>query len=394
MNKHYFSDITDLFLRVKKEENIPIDAKAKESIKTMLHKKINEMKNADTYENLEPLGGKQSFWATWKRQLIGVPASLVAVMVIVFAMSSLQPTIPKDDFSPRQDEPTPPATEEAVEEHVFDRPLVKTAHNPETTASEERQGDRSLNREERPRETNVPTETPVTYEDTRQEESSLFDDIPYTAGQTFILQTTEDETAHEDTDAQETEQTDQPEQTTEEQATDIQTEADDNTESDAETSTDGEQDIQTEDITNKSVQESPESQETQETQEPQDSLEADIPLDTVTEIQDTLEPQEPTLDVLDDSIAAQVKQPVQTAYPVYVYKDESLEESPAFSKEKLAKLTKSKTPDLVSVYYVESNRVVVEIEENDITKWYLFDNVDGTWTISKYEKFITKDVVK
>ncbi|MBD3157027.1 hypothetical protein GF369_04345 [Candidatus Peregrinibacteria bacterium] len=380
MNKHYFSDITDLFLKVKQEENIPIDANAKESIKAMLRKQINEMKDADTYKNLEPLGGKQSFWTTWKRQLIGVPASLVAVMVIVFAMSSLQPSVPKDDFSPRQSEPAPQATEEAVEKHVFDRPLVKTAQKPETKQLENQQEDRSLNKKDRAEATVVSYETPVAKEDNKQEESSLFDDIQYNTGQTFILQTNEDEDVYEETEKQ---QETQPRQTEE----DPEPEPDMDTDVEAETKpdTNTEQDVQTENIVNIAVQESP---------EPLDSLEADIPPDTVTEIQDVQEPLEPTLDAIDESRATQVKQPALTAYPVYVYKDKNLEESPAFSKEKLAKLTKSYTPDLVSVYYVENNQVVVEIEENDITKWYLFDNIDGTWTISKYEKFITKDVVK
>lgn len=354
MNKHYFSDITDLFLKVKKEENIPIDANAKESIKKMLHAKINKMKAADTYEKLEPVGGKQSFWTTWKRQLIGVPASLVAVMVIVFAMSSLQPSIPKDDFSPRQTE-TSTTMEEVQKEQAFDRPLVKTAQKPDTSKQEDRQSDRSLNKTDK--EEQIIVTPPV-----EEEEKPFIDEIQYTAGQTFILQTPEE------------------------------------TETEPETGPDPEPET--------AVKKNDAKEDTA----TQDSLDADVPPDTAqpteaqpikesTDVQETQEQQEvqetqTTETILDQTVSIQVNQPALTAYPVYVYKDKSLEESPAFSEEKLAKLTKSKTPDLISVYYVENNQVVVEIEENRVTKWYLFDNIDGTWTISKYEKFITKDVVK
>ena len=355
MNKHYFSDITDLFLKVKKEENITIDANAKESIKKMLHAKINKMKAADTYEKLEPIGGKQSFWTTWKRQLIGVPASLVAVMVIVFAMSSLQPSIPKDDFSPRQTE-TSTTTKEVQKEQAFDRPLVKTAQKPDTSKQEDRQSDRSLNKTDK--EEQIIVTPPV-----EEEEKPFIDEIQYTAGQTFILQTPEE------------------------------------TEPEPEPSVEQAQEIKPETAVKKN--------DAKEDTTTQDSLDADVPLDTTqpteaqpikesTDVQETQEVQETqkTETILDQTVSTQVNQPAITAYPVYVYKDKSLEESPAFSEEKLAKLTKSKTPDLISVYYVENNQVVVEIEENGVTKWYLFDNIDGTWTISKYEKFITKDVVK
>jgi hypothetical protein len=356
MNKHYFSDITDLFLKVKKEENIPIDANAKESIKKMLHAKINKMKAANTYEKLEPIGGKQSFWTTWKRQLIGVPASLVAVMVIVFAMSSLQPSIPKDDFSPRQTE-TSTTTEEVQKEQAFDRPLVKTAQKPDTPKQEDRQSDRSLNKTEK--EEQIIVAPPV-----EEEEKLFIDEIQYTAGQTFILQTPEET---------------EPEPETE-----------------TETSIGQAQEIKPETAVNKN--------DAKEDTTTQDSLDANVPLDTAREqetqvsqeVQEQQEVQETqtTETPLDQTLSTQVNQTAITAYPVYVYKDKSLKESPAFSEEKLAKLTKSKTPDLISVYYVENNQVVVEIEENRVTKWYLFDNIDGTWTISKYEKFITKDVIK
>lgn len=350
MNKHYFSDITDLFLKVKQEENIPIDANAKQSIKNMLLSKINEMKAADTYDELEPIGKKQSFWTTWKRQLIGVPASLVAVMAIVFAMSSLQPSIPKDDFSPRQNETstTPDKVREIQEEQEFDRPLVKTAKKPNTDDQEEARTDRSLN-------TKKEDTAVVSYEEKPEEKQSLIDDIPYTAGQTFILQTPEDQESQAKQEA-ESEVKSEPIQETEEPKNETVTQ-----EKEPETTV----------------------QETTITQDLQD-----------TEISpNTVEPQE-TQTIIDQTVSTQLQQEPLTAYPVYVYKDKSLEKAPAFSEEKLSKLTKSDTPDLVSVYYVEKNQVVVEIEENNITKWYLFDNIDGTWTISKYEKFITEDVVK
>ncbi len=96
--------------------------------------------------------------------------------------------------------------------------------------------------------------------------------------------------------------------------------------------------------------------------------------------------------VLSPEVNAQLNTAV--SFPTYIYQDEELETQPAFSEEKLAKLTRSKTPESVTVYYVKDDQVVVEIEEEGVIKWYLFDDIDGTWTISRYEKYITDSVVK
>lgn len=367
MNKNYFSDITDLFLKVKKEENIQIDESAKAQIKQMLQSKIREIK----FKTTESQGPKQSFWNTWKTQLVGVPASLAALALVVYAATNLSVSIPKEDFSPPRNTDTA-VNQETQEESSqvkseFDRPLVKTAEG--TLAidfSKDEKETRALNKvPEKTTEVQIPSQptTKGEQKNTFQVPKIEIDDSP-----TLIL------------DEKEPEVTDNP-KVEEEQKTVVEP-------------------------VNKPEPEEivTETQETQESQVPiiqptriedptavgikTDSLDldADIPLDEAKTISTGGGAVTST-----ESIAP-IKEDNQ--FPVYVYKDEALKSNPSFSKEKLAKLTRSKTPESVTVYYVTDNQVVVEIEESGITKWYLFDNVSGTWTISRYEKYVTDSVVK
>lgn len=87
----YFSDITDLFLTAKKAENIELNPHSKAAIREMISYKIEQLKKgADS----KP---EESFWSKWKKQLIGVPASILAVFVIVFALQNSQISIPQEN---------------------------------------------------------------------------------------------------------------------------------------------------------------------------------------------------------------------------------------------------------------------------------------------------------
>ncbi len=336
MIKNYFSDITDLFLKVKNEENIRIDETAKAEIRSLLVSKIATMKSPDTSETEN---AKPSFWSTWKYQLFGVPASVFALVLITFAASNLKISMPKEDFSPINTQPEKNAVVESITEKEKDRPLVKTAQKLVIDYGEQPREERSLNRistvEEEPVKVTPEIKIPET---------------EYSNNQILVLN--EPEEKQEETVKTEVEP---------EKIAIIATTA---------------------------------------TKTP--SLEEDIPLDEPEKIAEPVA--EPVIVAVSNTdpilTTTQVAAPVtsltteKSDYPVYVYKDEELKTQPAFTEEKLAKLTRSKTPESITVYYVEDKHVVVEIEENEVTKWYLFDNIEGEWTLSKYEKFITEDVVK
>ncbi len=95
MNENsYFSDITEFFLKAKKAENIEVNPHSKAAIREMISYKIEQLKKvADS----KP---EESFWSKWKKTLIGVPASILAVFVIVFALQNNQIAVPQEDFSP------------------------------------------------------------------------------------------------------------------------------------------------------------------------------------------------------------------------------------------------------------------------------------------------------
>lgn len=370
MNKNYFSDITDLFLKVKKEENIQIDESAKANIRKMLQAKIGEMKAGDTYEKLEPLAPEKSFWSMWKNQLIGVPASLAAIALVVYAASNINVSIPKEDFSPKRDTQTnitQVEPEETTQTTEFDRPLVKTAEGTLVIDySEDEREARSLNQIK-----SIPKETTT--------EKVVFEtpEIDYSDQATFIL------------DEKEEDSKEPVEEEIKEQEDSVKEEESKNEPEKNEAELEAEEILPITETT--TVQEEAEEniKEPEERVTITDSLDADIPLD---EAERTTAIIDATQDIVTANNIAELAEPAY--FPVYTYKDEDLKKEAAFTEEKLAKLTRSKTPESVTVYYVEDRQVVVEIEEKGITKWYLFDNVDGTWTISRYEKYVTESVVE
>lgn len=355
MSKNYFSDITDLFLKIKQEENIQIDENAKAQIKQMLQAKISEMKHENTPAQDTP---KQPFWSTWRYQLVGVPASLFAVVLVVFAMTNLNVSIPKEDFSPTREGQT-----QTVETPlVNDRPLVKTAPGPPVIDFSEEQ--RSLNQIPTTKESSKPTPEPLS-QPAKPVEKSTFEmpKIECNGSSVLVLSEPLSATPTEEETAEKVDNNtpiiNKPVKTPKE-------------------------------VVEKTVEktENPEAQEII-----PDSLDTDIPAETTKPEVVEKEPTRTPLETISPEVISTIsKEKLQ--YPIYVYQNDDLKSQPAFTEEKLLKLTSSKTPDIVTLYYVADNQVVVEVEEGDIIKWYLFDNINGTWTISRYEKFVTESVVK
>jgi len=247
MIKNYFSDITDLFLQVKKEENIQIDKTAKEQIKQMLQKKING--NLNVQKGTQQSRLETSFLSTWKYQLLGIPASVFAFILVVFAVTNLNVSIKKENFTPVMESSQPaPAIE------YDDKPLIKTAPKPRNNKIDTKLNDKT---------------------------------------QKITIQPT-------------------------------------------------------------------------------------IPLSAPIEI----------LKNRNEELAEKPN------YSLYTYTNPNLKSKSTFGEKNISKLIKSTTPDSVSVYYANDNQVVVEIENAGTTKWYLFKKIKGIWTISKYEKFPTKSVIK
>jgi len=117
MDKNYFSDITDLFIKAKKAEKIDVNPHSKAAIREMLAYKVDEMKQAD-------MTPEKGFFAKWKYQLVGVPASLFAVFMVVFAFQNLAIIMPKEDFAPEATEGSSMEQSEA-EINIFGEPEIK-----------------------------------------------------------------------------------------------------------------------------------------------------------------------------------------------------------------------------------------------------------------------------
>lgn len=121
MDKNYFSDITELFIKAKNAENIPVNPHSKAAIREMLAYKVDQIKTS------EPKAG---FFSKWKYQLMGVPASIFAIFLVVFAYQNLQISIPKEDFAPRANEVSSMEQSEAEtdmsdESEIKDTPVIE-----------------------------------------------------------------------------------------------------------------------------------------------------------------------------------------------------------------------------------------------------------------------------
>ena len=349
---HYFSDITELFLKAKEEENIEPNPHTKATVREMLVYKINEMKAAPA--------PRENFFNKWKFQLIGVPASLFGLVLIVFAATNLKFTIPKEDFTPTTEKAPAQEVEMIIEkpqqEPEKDRPIVKTAVKPDLSETPSRtlkklpvvstRGGEEVVVEEPVEETTVKTVFKP-----KIEEPTLT---------TPILIITPEE----------------PEESLD-------------------------QDIPTEPVVEEpAIEEEPIEIPTKPILIDPPKIDTPEPLlaEPITTPPITTAPLAEKALVVDYTENAQefvekVEMQEET-YDVFYYRDSELLKEPIFDKEQIIKLTGASDPSAVNVYYTEEKQVVVEVKENGTSKWYLFANVNDIWTIQKYEKQTLRNVVK
>lgn len=448
-NSNYFGDVSQFFLRAKKEENFVLDAKIKNSVREKLSLKINEIKNPvseKTQEEVQPVSNysdytikriveeatvKRDFWSIWKRQLISVPASLAALTLIVFAANNFNFTLqPKETFLPKTEKTSDLAASlldtKAPEENTADSAMIADAINKQPEANnpdilvldigsmgENSSGEtRSLNKYQ-PAE-NIQTSSGAASQPTNQQN------------------TADNQTASDTTQTQSEYQT-QP-QTNTETSTAADSNVDSQTEENINRTTT--QNVQTENIASNQTIASQDQTGTQTTQ-PQIASETaetsstqtaslnvtdntlNTNLSTDNQLPDynltlpeTETPATPAIDEIINNNPAIIVNPdlikstttitalseyqknagvyINTdknkLYSVNYYKASSLTREPIFDKMILTDLTANKTPSAVNVYYLSGTRVLVEVVENGIKKLFLYEQRDGAWTVIKYEK--------
>lgn len=392
--KDYFDDITELFLEAKKEEQIEVNPQVENAVREMLKYKISLLKGPGklTPDRPDIFG----FFRKWKYQLIGLPASLIALIFIVFAASNLQFAIPKEDLVTQKttpaeaDEPYTLQAELADEEvdvAEADRALLRTVKKSDVKPLTIDINDlgkinsRALNKIQQS-ETGTETEsaTPAVPESKELLSSGTiidYNDID------FVISKPEPVTAKKIADEESAEVL--PEDTASEESPD---EEDDLPETQPEPEAD--EITPTELIQEEEPIAQPDENISEEAPSPTGEFTASLMIAVLPAEEQTLKriytQQEQTF----------VKAVEEEAYPVYYYRDSSITTVPSFDESILKNIAIKTQPSSMTVYYTSDDNVVVELQlEGDTTvKWYLFSRVNGAWTIQKYEKEILNDVVK
>lgn len=313
MDNNYFSDITELFIKAKKAENIHVSPHSKATIREMLAYKIDEMKIAEE----APQG---SFFNKWKFQLMGVPASLFAVFLVVFAFQNLQVTMPgaTEGSSLERNEVQTEATaevsgtSEASEAIVKDIPVIEEA---DAEISDEAIVE-DIPSIQKPELLTIDYSTPKTgggdlsstYNPTT--ETTQPDVAPYVVPVTLIAPTK------------------QPTQETPTTTNDV---------------------VDT-------------------TYKPLPVPEVDVK---------KIEP-EAINDMMDSEIL--LPNPDES---INEFRDPFNPLVPEFDTEALNTIEKTDTLDNVNVHYLNKDQAAVEIIEPDSTRWYLFEAIDGKWTVTQ-----------
>ncbi len=316
MDNNYFSDITELFIKAKKAENIDVSPHSKATIREMLAYKIDEMKIAEE----APQG---SFFSKWKFQLMGVPASLFAVFLVVFAFQNLQVTMPgatEGSSLERSEAQTEVTTEvsgtsEASEAVVEDIPVIEEVNEPAPIQkpelltidySQPKTGGGDL-----PPTYNPPTET------TQPDVAPYV--APYVAPITPVKQPNDSPPSAPTT-------------------------------------------------TNEYIMISETLDDVDTTYKPLPVPEVDVKKIEPEAINDMMDSEIPLLNP--DEGINEFRDPFNPLVP-------------EFDTEVLNTIEKTDTLDNVNVHYLNKDQAAVEIIEPDSTRWYLFETVDGKWTVTQ-----------
>lgn len=366
MDKNYFSDITELFIKAKQAEKIEVNPHSKAAIREMLAYKVDEMKAAE-----EAPGG--NFFNKWKFQLMGVPASVFAVFLLVFAFQNLQITMPKEDFAPgategssmERSEAEIPGTSEASEAEpeildkpgISDKPEIKDIPIIEEVANEPKPEPELMVIDYG--ETAQPTTTtqpktgggPVYTAPAYTPPTETVEEAVYVAPiqQPAIVESTQSSDDSADTytppTTSYTPQTSEP-------TYDIYTPTTSNgyTLIDLDVDT-----VQTPNLI----------------PVPQvDAPQYEINPDTVNNMMDggILLPQ--TDEPSDEGNVNEFRDPFNPLVP-------------EFDTEALNTIEKPDTLSNVNVHYLNRDQAAVEVVDDDTTRWYMFETIDGTWTVTQ-----------
>jgi len=349
-NSNYFGDISQFFLKAKRQEKIELDPEIKNRIKSSLELKIQDLK----YQPIEPIEEpmpverinpveKVSFWHTWRYQFIGVPASLFALLLIVFAANNFK--FPLSPTKTIEDKPTISATPEKTTEKI-------EKSKPELLVLDiNDMGKRTLNEfaETTTQKSQPSTTVKTTPAVTTSAPSTTSADTPVANSQA-----TQDSKIDQQTGQTETE--------TEDAALPAE---------------------QTQDSLSEPVEEEQLPEETNDVQP--ENIVPETPQVTPEETTPAPSTFSKTYDdqVLSLSKNVLLKKIKEDGCFVSYYGTSSLSE-PVFDKSIIKELISGKSASTVNVYYTDATHATVEITDGRATKYYSYEQKGLEWTVTKF----------
>lgn len=349
MDKNYFSDITELFIKAKKAENIEVNPHSKAAIREMLAYKVDQLKTSKPAET--------GFFAKWKYQLVGVPASIFAVVMVAYAFQNLQISMPKEDFAPTE------SNESLTSESIFgeseiqvetamtesDTPVIKDIEKPKPELMVIDYGESAP----KPQPTYVSKPAPVvqpvtetalvkTAEPQVTETAKVVDAAPAVVKKTptYI----------------------EPQPTTTKPGI----------------STGGAFSVYTPPSTTDN------SGYTMISNDLDKEIEATsiVPLPEIDIPQNKIEPME-VQNMMEGSIQLTPLDSTSETGTINEYRQPFIPQASDFNTDALNAIEKPDSLSNVNVHYLNKSQAAVEVIENDTTRWYMFENIEGTWKITQ-----------
>ncbi len=392
-DKHYFSDITELFLRAKKEEQIEVNPQIKNAVREMLKYKISEIKGTKNIAQDKP--DIFGFFRKWRYQLVAVPASLATLIIVVFAASNLRLTIPKEDLATDIQQADKIAqteidksysliadleAEDEIDPTETDRALLQTVSKPDNKPLSINVNDKTTTRTlnkipQTGRENYIADNTPDVPDSKELLSSEAILDFDFILPKTESAEKSSDDVVEKPQETLPGESSDEP---TKEVADEPTSEPETYIASIDEEDTRSAEEI----VADEAVQE--------EATEPKAEFTTSSMIAVLPEEEQTLKR------IYTEKEQIFVKQTREESYPVYYFRNSSVDIAPKFDESLLKNISEKSLPSSMTVYYTDDDKVLVEmaLKEDSATKWYLFEKVNDTWTIQKYEKEIVNDVVK